>query len=121
VGRLGGCVEAAHLEHAILYFAFLALLFGNLLSDGLLNELVLAATRGQLVSRVLASAVVEASGAHQLVAGLSINAIFGVVKDFVSADGVLQVQVLLRDVLFDNSSADAAEVFKGTFLLPVGN
>jgi hypothetical protein len=57
-GSLGGRVEAAHLEHAILLFAFLALLFGNLLSDGLLNELLLAAKHGQLVSRVLASAIV---------------------------------------------------------------
>jgi hypothetical protein len=80
------------------------LLLGNLGGNFTFKILGLAAESRKVVSGILSSSVVEASRAHDLLLGLSVDATYGVIENLVSYDGVLEVQVLLRNVFSNDSS-----------------
>ena len=97
-------VEATDLTLAGLFVSLLLLLGHNLCNDSGFHVLSLATKPGNLIGGVLAGSVVETSGAHDFRPGLTVDTVGGVVENFIGMNWVLKVQVLLRDVLFDNGS-----------------
>ena len=63
----------------------------------------LSANSGHTVGLVLASAVLSVVRSEELLVGLSIDPLIGVIKHF-TFDGVLEVVMLLRDVRLSHSS-----------------
>lgn len=97
-------VEVSLLSRCI----FTVLLFLHFLSDlrgdFSLEFLSLAADFGQIICCVIASAVVEACGAHNLLFSLSIDAVHSIVENFVSNNGVFKVKVAFRNMFPDDCS-----------------
>ena len=62
-----------------------------------------AANSGHTIGLVLASAVLSVVRIEELLVGLSIDPIVGVIKHF-TLDGVLEIVMLLRDVRLSHSS-----------------
>ena len=91
-------VEVSLLELGVeLFLLFLHFLF-DLRGDFLLEFFGLAADFGHIVYWVIASAVVEACGAHNLLFSLAIDAVRSIVENFASNYGVFKVKVALRNM-----------------------
>jgi len=88
---------------------FLHFLF-DLRGDFLLEFFGLAADFGHIIYWVIASAVVEACGAHNLLFSLSIDTVRSIVENFASNNGVFKVKVALRNMFPDDGSKNKLRI-----------
>ena len=60
-------------------------------------------------------------GVHELVSAVTVDPIVGVVKLLGCFDWLLEIQMSLGYVFFDNGSADTSEGSEGSFFVPIAN
>lgn len=94
-------------------------LLGHLHFDFFLDKLLLATNSGDCSSWVLSSAVLSVVSVHDLGAGLAVDAVSSVVE-LLTMNGVLEVEMALRDVLFRYSPKNNRHLVECTFGLPKG-
>lgn len=84
--------------------------------------LVFASETSNIGGRVFASAVLGVVSLHHLLVGLTVDSVYSIVETLAfNIDRVFKIQVLLRDVLTDDSSADSSEITEVAFFLPVAD
>jgi len=96
-------VKVAHLTQLFLFTLLLSNLSSNGLLDLSLEVLLFTANSGNAVSSILRGSILMVVGRHQFGTALSINTVGGAVEGL-SLDGLLKVQVSLRNMLSHNSS-----------------
>ena len=96
------CLEMTNLTLGSFHVGFGLLLGLNLGNDSGFKFLVLAASSGNFISRVFTSSIVKAGRAHNFRLGFTVDTVGSAVKNFVSVNGVFEVQVLLRNMFSHN-------------------
>lgn len=92
----------------------------NRVLDLALLQLVLAADTSHTLGTELSSAVLGVVGVHNLLVGLAIDALIGIVEQW-ARNWVLKVVMPLRDVRPCNVPARSSVIAKVALLLPVTN